>query len=103
MRFGLKEELIKSLGEIFDKYDKIDRVVVFGSRAKGNFKSGSDIDLAIFGKDIDLRYLHDLEVEIDDLLLPYEFDFVIFENIKDNELKKHIERVGESFWERRGL
>lgn len=99
MRFGLKESVISSLGEIFSKYSKIDKVIIYGSRAKGDYREGSDIDLAIVG-DIDTPTLYKLFFEIDELLLPYKVDLTIFKKIKNDNLKEHIERVGKIFYEK---
>jgi len=99
VRFGLKESVISSLGDIFLKYPKIDKVIIYGSRAKGNYKEGSDIDLAIIG-DIDTPTLYKIFFDIDELLLPYKVDLTIFNKIKNSALKEHIERVGKVFYKK---
>jgi len=94
MKHGLSQETIKSLNEIFSKYNKIYKVVLYGSRAKGNYKNGSDIDLTLFGDDINLELLHKIELEIDDLLLPYKVDLSVYNDLNNEDLKEHISRVG---------
>jgi uncharacterized protein len=77
--------------------------VVYGSRAKGNYKPGSDIDITLFpapGTTIDHRELGDIEEEIDDLLLPYMVDLSVFDHIDNAALREHIERVGRVLYER---
>ena len=91
---GLKEELIKELKQIFSSSENIESVILFGSRAKENFKNGSDIDLAIKGKDLILKDIYSLQNKIDDLNLPYTFDIQIYNDIKEPALKEHIDRVG---------
>lgn len=76
------------------------KVVLFGSRAKGNFKAGSDIDIALFGDSLKVNDLLVLASDLDNLWLPNKFDLVIFDHIKEQSLIDHIERVGVSLWER---
>ena len=94
MRYGLKETVLESIIEVFAKYPEIDKVILYGSRAKGNYKKGSDIDLALAGQNITLYILQNILLELDELYLPYEFDLVILGNIKNKELAGHIDRCG---------
>jgi len=98
MMYGLNQETIESLNEIFSKHNKISKVVLYGSRAKGNYKNGSDIDLTLFGDDINLKLLHKIELEIDNLLLPYKVDLSIYNDMNNEDLKEHISRVGIIFY-----
>ena len=66
----------------------------------GKYKRGSDIDLTLKGKEIDLHLLSKISNEIDDLLLPYKFDLSIFQDIANKELLNHIERVGITFYKK---
>ena len=100
MRYGLSDDVIEQINTVFSHYPKISKVILYGSRAKGNYKEGSDIDLSIVGSGIDLPLLHRIETELDDLLLPYKIDLNIYEKIRNEELKEHIERVGKVFYER---
>jgi len=75
--------------------DFVEQVVVFGSRAKGNFNEGSDIDLCIFGN-FSIPQLWQLEGRIDDLELPWKTDLVGFHLLQSEALKEHIIRVGIS-------
>ena len=81
MKFGLKEDIITQVNEIFAKYPQIEKAVIYGSRAKGNFKKGSDIDLTFEGDGLNLSVINSLLIEIDDLLLPYTFDISIFKSL----------------------
>lgn len=95
MNFGLPDKLIIDIKNIFKNY-KIDNIIIFGSRAKGTYKNGSDIDLAILNK-INNNDLQNIYYEIDELNSPYKFDILIFDNITNEDLKDHIKRVGKTF------
>ncbi|GIM60234.1 hypothetical protein CAPN008_02840 [Capnocytophaga canis] len=92
-QFGLEAAILTSFQNIFEKFENIEKVIVYGSRAKGNFRYNSDIDLSIIGE-ISYDDLLKIELLIDELLLPYKVDLSVFNNIDNSELKAHIERVG---------
>ncbi|HEA29048.1 MAG TPA: nucleotidyltransferase domain-containing protein [Leeuwenhoekiella sp.] len=73
--------------------------MLYGSRAKGNFKNHSDIDLAIMNA-ITFDELLRLETEIDDLLIPQEVDLIRLDSIENDALKDLIGRVGRVFYKR---
>ena len=98
MKFGLKEDVIDKINKIFVKYPQVEKVVLYGSRAKGNPKNGSDIDLALEGREIDLSLVNKINNEIDDLLLPYSFDISILDQINNPDLIDHIKRKGKVFY-----
>ena len=102
MQYGLKKESIEKVNRIFAQYDKIEEVILYGSRAKGNYKPGSDIDLTIKGKELNLKLLNKISLELDDLLLPYTFDLSIYNHIKQSDLIDHIVRVGKVFYKSEG-
>lgn len=95
-RFGLDAKTIERLRLVFSRYPQIEKVLVYGSRANGNYKPGSDIDLTIIGKSIDLSTRLKIEGEIDDLLLPYKVDLSLFHEIENPDLIDHIRRVGKA-------
>jgi len=97
MRYGLKESTIIAIQQVFNNHPGIKKVVLYGSRAKGNFRNGSDIDLVIVGPELSLRQLNQIETEIDDLLLPYTFDISLYHYIDNEDLLEHIKRVGIDF------
>lgn len=99
-KFGLQELTINKINHIFSNYTEIEKVVIYGSRAKGNPKPGSDIDLTIFGERLSADTLFTISRDIDDLLLPYTIDLSIYHHIKNNELLDHIKRVGKVFFKR---
>jgi len=100
-RFGLEESDIQAICGVFTKYPQVEKAVLYGSRAKGNYKNGSDIDLTLLGgEDLTLEVLYRIMDEIDDLLLPYTFDLSIYRQISDPDVIDHIRHVGVVFCER---
>ncbi len=99
MKYGLSDQTINDLQNVFRSFENIETVILYGSRAKGNFHEGSDIDFAVIGENIDLSLLHEIELKIDTLFLPYRIDLCNFEDIENNALKAHIERVGKRFYQ----
>lgn len=100
MPFGLKPEIIEQIQKVLSLFPCIKETVIYGSRAKGNFKIGSDIDLCLKGEGIDLALLARIDEKLDDLFLPYTFDISIYDDISNPEFLDHIERVGISFYQR---
>lgn len=100
MKYGLKESVLGSIIDVFSRHPKIDKVLLYGSRVKGNYKKGSDIDLALVGEDINIQDLHKILLELDELYLPYGFDLVIFEKIKNEDLVGPINRLGIAIYQK---
>ncbi|MBI4647634.1 MAG: nucleotidyltransferase domain-containing protein [Bacteroidia bacterium] len=98
MKFGLKDDIILKVNAILISHIEVEQAIIYGSRAKGNFKQGSDIDITLKGENLGLDILNKICREVDDLLLPYTFDISIFKQIKNNDLLDHIERVGIIFY-----
>lgn len=92
--FGLSDRDMKTLRDIFKKYPDVKNVFVFGSRAKGTYKQGSDIDLAIMNEGITDTYIRKMKSDFEDSSLPYIVDLVNYPTLKHPELKHHIDRVG---------
>lgn len=97
---GLNHSDIKKIQSVFHLHPEVEKVILFGSRAKGNYKPASDIDLTLVGNDLTLTIQQTIENELDDLLLPYKFDISIFHTITSNELVDHIERIGQVFFQK---
>jgi uncharacterized protein len=98
--FGLKARDFARICEVLEHDPRIDEAILYGSRAKGSQKPGSDIDLALNGKDLDLQALNEISLKLDDLLLPYTFDLSIYDQINNPDLIDHIKRVGKVFYRR---
>lgn len=99
--FGLPVETIEAMQAVFEKYPSVEKVWLYGSRSKGNFKEGSDIDLVVEGTTLNLSGLQKIETELDELLLPYKIDLSLLHHIHNSDLLSHITRVGKVFFERK--
>ena len=97
---GLDKVAIQKLCDVFAGYPEIDKVVLFGSRALGTHKEGSDIDICLCGEEITITKLLEIRCRLDDLMLPYKLDTSIYHRIDNQELKNHIDRVGEKVYPR---
>lgn len=100
MPYGLNDQTIARLIAVFSACPEIDRVILYGSRAKGNYRPGSDIDLTIVGDAVTPSKCLQIANELDDLLLPYKIDLSLMRQIEDREVIEHINRVGKNFFER---
>lgn len=99
-KYGLTERDMKTLEGIFLKYPEVREVRLFGSRAKGHFKHGSDIDLAVMDKEIDSKTISNLSFDFEESSLPYTVDLINFPILKHQEFIEHIDRIGIVFYER---
>ena len=100
--FGLKPEAVSALQAVFSNYPAVEKVILYGSRAKGNYRRGSDIDLTMVGHTLTLSLQFKIETELDDLLLPQKIDLSILHTISNPDLVAHIERVGQVVYEKAG-
>ena len=99
--FGLDVDTRRNIKRVIAGFPRIEKVLIYGSRAKGNYKSGSDIDLTLIGKDLTLgNSISPLMSKLDDLNLPYAFDISIFNKLGDFDLIEHVLRVGKTFYQR---
>lgn len=98
--FGLPVEALSKLKAVFKRYSHLEKVILYGSRAKGNYNSFSDIDITLAGKLLTKDDLTSIIFAIDDLLLPYEFDISIFHQITNPDVVDHINRVGQIIYKR---
>ena len=100
MRYGLSENDILLILDVFTKHSSVEKAILFGSRAKGNYKPGSDIDLALIGNHILFDEFLSLKFQLDELNLPYRIDLINYITIKDSDILDHIKRVGVAFYEK---
>ena len=92
--FGLPPATLEKLSRVFAAHPAIDRVLIYGSRAKGTYRHGSDIDLCIKGRALPFSEFVQIEDQIDDLMLPYTVDLSHYRQIDNPDLVAHIDRVG---------
>lgn len=102
MKYGLPAATIEKMHAVLARFPRVERAVLYGSRAKGNFKPGSDIDLTLFGDNLDSSQLGKIAGVLDDLLLPYTIDLSLYAELNHAKLREHIDRVGVVFYERGG-
>lgn len=98
MPYGLTDDVMDRINLVFSGHPEVKQAVLYGSRAKGTHKTGSDIDLTLKGERLALPLLLKIENELDDLLLPYKIDLSIFEALDNPDLIDHILRVGKVFY-----
>jgi predicted nucleotidyltransferase len=96
--FGLPAATLAKLRRAFDAHPLLRRVIVYGSRAKGCARPGSDIDLALDAPGLPFAEFLRIEQELDDLSLPYEIDLALLGQIESADLLEHIGRVGRPLW-----
>jgi predicted nucleotidyltransferase len=100
MQEAVPGEVAERIRAVLGRHPSVKRAVLFGSRAKGNFREGSDIDLAVEGEELCEHELADLRSELDDEPIAHCVDLVLKKTITHRELLEHIERVGRVFYER---
>ena len=98
MQFGLNPGTIAQIHGVLAAHPEIEEAVLYGSRAKGNYRAGSDIDLCLKGEALTLTQLMKIENELDDLLLPYKIDLSLHHALDNPELIDHVRRVGVVFY-----
>jgi predicted nucleotidyltransferase len=95
---GLSPQTVQRIQDVLAHFPEVGKATLFGSRAKGTAKEGSDIDLALYGEGLDWRVLGRIEDELDDLLLPYTFSLLHHDTRTDVQVAAHIARVGVPFY-----
>lgn len=99
MRYGIKEESLRAIIGVFVNYREVQQAILYGSRAKGNYRNGSDIDLLLVGEAIDLTLLFKIQNELEDLMLPYKIDLNVKHHLHNPDLLEHIERLGQLLYQ----
>lgn len=94
MDTGLNTHATLKIFSVFKRFPQIEKAILYGSRAMGTYKPGSDVDISLIGKDLTQELLWKISEALDDSLLPYVFDLSLFETLDNPELKEHISRVG---------
>lgn len=100
MKYGLSPSTIQRIQGVLYRYPQVEKAILYGLRAKGNYKNGSDIDLTLHGANLTLDVIYKILDELDELLLPYTIDLSIFNDIDDSDVIEHIRRVGVTFYDR---
>jgi len=96
--FGLDEDLRSKFNKVFASFPEIEKVIIYGSRAKGNYREGSDIDLCLVGDDLNEAIRKRVWLMLDELNTPYLIDLSVFNQLESESLIDHIQRVGGIFY-----
>lgn len=102
MMYGLTDKQLTQIQRVLARTPRLERAILFGSRAKGTNHPGSDVDLALLGESVTLRDRFRLDNELDDLDLPFTFDLLLYDQLTNPALREHIDRVGVMLYERVG-
>lgn len=98
--FGLPPATLATVRGILARYPAVDSAVLYGSRAKGTYKTGSDIDLSLTGSGLDFHTLSAIAGDLDESDIPYQVDISILAQIDNPNLVEQIQRVGQVFYQR---
>lgn len=100
MSFGLPDSLIEKITNILHNHSEVEEALIYGSRAKGNYREGSDIDMVLKGEHLNETIRNQIFWEIDELNSPYTLDLSIYHQITSQDLIQNIDRVGKSLFQR---
>lgn len=99
MIYGLNEETVHKIQMVLMQFKGIESAVLYGSRATGNYHSGSDIDISLKG-DLTFEELLKIEICLDNLLLPYMIDLSLYDKLTDRTLLRHIDQMGKIVYDK---
>ena len=102
MKYGLSNRTLQKIQSVLSHYPQVERAILYGSRATGTYRNGSDIDLTLYGDALTHSILSRIDTELDDLLLPYTIDLSIFHQIDNPVMVEQIQRTGVNFYEKYG-
>lgn len=100
-KYGLNPRDICAIQAVLKQHPEVIKAVLYGSRAKGNYRSGSDIDLTLQGEQLEFSDLVAIDNALDELLLPYTIDLSIYHQIENADLIEHIKRIGQTFYSKK--
>lgn len=101
MKFGLSDKTLKMTVEAISQFTSINRASIFGSRAMGNYKRGSDIDIVIWGENITFALVDELHTMLNEKLpIPYFYDIICYELTDNDAIKRHIDEFGKEIFKR---
>ena len=100
LQYGLEQQDIDNIVSILKQAVTVSSAILFGSRAMGTHRSGSDIDIILIGNSVTHQNLLDILITLDELNLPYKFDIIIHNKITEPALLEQINRVGKTLFSR---
>jgi len=96
---GLRQPDLDIVLSVLGEFPNVKEAIIFGSRAKGNFKNGSDVDIALKGENINLEIVSNISYRLnEETVLPYKFDVLDYQSINNSKLTEHINRIGISVY-----
>ncbi|MBQ9357877.1 MAG: nucleotidyltransferase domain-containing protein [Prevotella sp.] len=98
MMYGLKDDELKLLRETFEKTPNLQKVILYGSRAKGNYRPFSDVDVTLIGEHLTNDDLADVAFRLSESSLPYFCDVSLFSKLQNPALIDHIKRRGKAIY-----
>jgi predicted nucleotidyltransferase len=103
MPYGLSEQTVNKIISILEQQPELEEAILFGSRAKGTNREGSDIDIALKGNKLNFQTIKKIELRLDEQLLPYEINLVLYKSIENQDLTEHINRKGIAIYKKTDL
>lgn len=101
---GLQQDDLKIIISVLIQYPEVTNAFIFGSRAKGNFHNGSDVDIALKGENLNADIVSRISYQLnEETILPYKIDVLNYHTISNKELVEHIDRVGINFYRNKKL
>lgn len=101
-KFGLDKTIMEKLNSIFKKYEEIEKVCIFGSRAKGTYKKTSDIDLVMYGENLTHTINTKVYYDIEELYIIYKIDLINFNSLSEKDaLRENIIKEGVEIYARK--
>ncbi len=96
--YGLTDEHIETIKSVIKKHTEVENLIIFGSRAMGNYKKASDVDLAIEGKNVSRDTVLKISFELnEETYIPYHFDVLHYDRSVDSPINQHIHDEGRVF------
>ena len=99
--YGISDTELRVITRTFEANERISAVILYGSRAKGNYKPFSDVDLTLVGDNLSRKDINYIYAAFDESSLPYKFDISIFNSLKNEKLIEHINRCGIVIYSRK--
>ncbi len=100
MNFGLNKHTTDTFCNVFRKYPEIQAAIIYGSRAKGNYREGSDIDITLKGEGLSDEICSKVWLDLDELNTPYLIDLSVYDKLTSDSLIEHIDRVGKVLYQK---
>lgn len=98
MKIRLKEETIHFILSVFKQFPEIEEVIIYGSRANGNYRAGSDIDFTLKGDLPNETIRSNIYQQLENLNTLYLFDVSVYKEIESESLLIYINRIGTVFY-----